>query len=372
MSLDNCFESCTLSAFGTVTISSTGGAITQFLLQDGVSSESTINDFPQGGNVCLTFATPVGPCITDWSSKIESHWASASGPNTFTYYNGFKIIESSTMVQIIYAGNIVIDADINIPGKTLVIMSWNCNVTINSGVTLTASTVNLFAKNGTVTTTGATITATHTNIFDQNVSSISGVPAVTCSTATSCTSPNFIANTWTCNGPINLTSDITVSAGAIIITPCDLNAKNIISSGDLTLIVGGNLTSGSLVTSTNGGNITITVGGNVNVAGYSIPLSNNPNNENNQGGWAGIGGQGGLNALSAGISPGVITLTVGGNINVTGGSASSSKENYGGAGSGIGGGGGGGGSAPPGGQGGNSGLITLTAGGNINVAGGLL
>ena len=143
MSLNNC-------PFLEIIISSTSGPITQFLEQDPFATiESTIEN-----NVLIT----VGGSSLDWISNIESSWSSISGPNTFTYYNGFKIIESDTMVQLVYNGDIVINADIDVAGKTLVIMSWNGSVTINPGVSLTGETISIFSKKGNFTNNG-TLTA---------------------------------------------------------------------------------------------------------------------------------------------------------------------------------------------------------------------
>lgn len=394
-------------------------SITTFLIENPKTPYEAIID----SNVDLVFN-----CASRPSKSTSSYKGYA---NTFTYDNKFTIVESIDMVQIIYQGSIIIDQNIAVQGKTLTIMSFNGSVTIEKGVTLQANAINIFAKNGNIQNNGTLDTSSvsgNVNLFAKTIdqgmityglgsllvnSSLSqmSLPTPNCTDQLTLSGILFTFLGYSLNGtlqlPISLTTNKTTNfkgghitvdttakiitiiySGTIvitgnldfsaavsgysitIITPCDFNAltNNLISGADLSMLVGGNITSGSLVTAQDGGQITITLGGSIETTGHA---SESILGDNVSGAWAGIGGKGGSNATH-GTSVGSITLTIGKDLIVTGGKTSSPAFNYAGTGSAIGGGGGGSaGHSGNGADGGSSGTISIIVGGKVIVSGGI-
>ena len=385
-------------------IRSVSGPITQFLVQDCY----TINESVINLNVSIT----VGGFPLNKAFHIESDDVLLSNLRSFTYHNGFKIIESDTLIQLIYTGDIVIDANLEIPNKTVIFMSWQGNVMFHQNVTVKAQTISIFANCGHVINNGSII-ANEVNIFSLGIvegliegknflnsnlmvlkSSVKGVCGRSATLSLFLLSFSkgelayiyngvrytynilnsvehllgginsgiftFVNNTLTLHYSGDIVVDHSLDFGCngtydfdlVIQTPCHFNANSnfILSGGNILFHVGGNLISGSIVTSHDHKNIGITVGGYISIQGLCC--------DHTESGWAGVGGMGDLEdgKRCVGITPGDITLLSVGDITIKGG-----DSHLGGAGSGIGGGGNGGSI---------SGSITITSASSITVTGG--
>jgi hypothetical protein len=130
-----------------------------FIFPDMFVGGSNISSFLSG--TTLNIAVVFGAAILQPNSKVAS--IESSGVSTFVYYNLMSIVETDTAIELVYYGNITINATINTT-KRLTVVSFNGSITIGPDAHITAADMIFICPEGRFSNSGS-LTAAPGNLF---------------------------------------------------------------------------------------------------------------------------------------------------------------------------------------------------------------